>query len=53
MISKILFHLYAIAALSLFGFFIYNDIAYKIAMFGLGKAQAIAIITLAQRLLGA
>lgn len=53
MISKILFHIYAVVALSLFGLFIYNDVSYKLAMFGVGKAQALAIIALAQRLLGA
>ena len=53
MITKILFHLYALAALSLIGLFVYDSIGYNHVMFNIARAQALAIVTLAQRLLGA
>jgi len=53
MISKILFHLYAIAALSLFGLFVYDEIAYNHVMFEIAKAQASALIVLVQKFVGA
>lgn len=52
MITKILLHIYAVAALSLVGLFVYDDLGYKHAMFGIAKAQAIAIISMFQHLIG-
>lgn len=52
MISKILFHVYAVIALSLFVLSILNDIAYKHAMFLIAQAQANALVILVQKFVG-
>lgn len=53
MINKLLMHGYALIGLSLLAMFVYDDIAYKHAMFKVANAQAAAIVMLYQKMTGA